>query len=225
MKRLKLTYILGLLLLILLAFLVVPLIVFSKNSGFDFKSYLLNFKEEYLSNKKSMASLYIEDQKIKIKFNIADKDRLDALEFSRRLGVGDSWFEGISLELDGDTRGKLSQILPLEVVLNFDNGKLFFKNAKSLYNVSFKNQILKSAQSKTDFEFATGSARISLREQNERDFSLDINNPDPLLQYATESGQLYLSKKLYGMFPILNNIARIELNVNGKNVNGEIQLK
>lgn len=225
MKRLKRSYILGAVLVFLLVILGIQITIFSKSLGVDLKSYVLSFRETYLSGRKSLATLYIDDNKVKVKFNIADKDRLDALEFSRKLGASEAWMEGISLDLDSGTRNKLSQVLPLELFVSFRKDSLKFKSTQSSFAAKFKNKALQSAQSKSDFEFATGSGKISLKSQNERDFSLDIKDPSPLLQYATESGQIYLSKKVYDMFPISGNIARIEISVNGKDVSGEILLK
>ncbi len=224
-NKFKRTYILGAVLIFLLVVLSIQIVIFTKSSGLDIKSYVLNFREAYLSGKKSSASLYIEDKKVKIKFNISAADRLNFLEFSRKMGVDNNFAEGISLDLDEVTRNKLEQVLPLELRLSFKSGGLKFKSAQSPFAVSIKNKALQSAQTKSGFEFATGSGKINLNAQNERDFLLDIKDPGPLLKYATESGQIYLSKKVYGMFPILDNIARIELAVSGKDVSGEILLK
>mgnify|MGYP001570165861 CR=1 FL=1 len=76
------------------------------------------------------------------------------------------------------------------------------------------------------FELATDSGRVSLRSANIKDFDLRVESPSSLIKYATESGKMNLSKKVtIGMFPILERIVKMEIEVIGKSVTGEIELR
>lgn len=181
-------------------------------AGYFFFPYL----QEKISEK-STASIYIKSDRIYFDFKIAKKDQISAQDFLDNLGAEKSLLQGISLELDQNSINELSKILPANLIINFSRSKIVFKERQRIH--------LKSFISHQRYEFATDSAKSVFILGNDRDFSLDIENPKPLFDYATSSGKLHLSKKSEQLFPILSKIAKIELQVNGENVEGSIILK
>lgn len=215
---------------IIFAGLIILLLILASQLVFQYKFVLNDFIDfrQFLGGnpliQKSSAEVYLEGdplaasgQKIKISFNISKDDQVKALEFSERLGVSTDWISGMYLDLDKESQSKIAPMLPIKVDLNFEDKRVSFKNSTGAN--------LYSAAAFKDIEFATGSARFSLKALNERDFSLNLKEPEKLLKYATSSGQISLSKKLYNMFQIAQNIDTINMTVNGKSVSGEIQLK
>lgn len=166
---------------------------------------------------KSTAEISISGEKLVIKFNILDKDKKAVSDFSSNLNVRDNWIEGISLSLDKKSLDGLAPILPAKVNLKFTSKRADF--------ISSDLPSLRTSAGSTKYEFSTGSAGLKLNMRGEQDYGLEINKPEQLLNYATMSGQITLSKKLDPVFPLFSKIARIELRVNGKNINGFVELK
>jgi hypothetical protein len=166
---------------------------------------------------RSSTDLYIEDGYLKFKSKITNNDKLKVIEFNRRLGVSGDYLEGVAIKLDPDSLSKLQPLMPVHVSLDFDNDRVnFFSQGKNLLSPGFSGQ---------NANISTGSGKLSFQANNAQSFNLEIQDPEPVLQYATQSGQLHLSSKLNGLFPILDRVAIINLTVNGKNINGEVKLK
>jgi hypothetical protein len=177
------------------------------------------FARPYISNKltqKSSADLKIEEKKLKLNFNITANDRQVAESFINNLGADRKVFEGISLELDDQSLTRLQPILPVRLTLDFSSNKLSF------YNLSLPK--LNSGVAGDVVNFSTESGRLRMSSKGNV-FHLEIEDPNPLMKYATESGQLQLSKKLDLLFSILSKVGRMRLDVDGKSLSGEIQLK
>jgi hypothetical protein len=165
----------------------------------------------------STAEFFIQEGYLKFNFKVTNNDKLKAIEFNRRLGVGGDYLEGISFKLDPDSLNKLQPIMPIHVNLNIDDDKVTFSSKGSnLLSPGFSGQ---------NYNIATGSGKLSFQAKDSQSFDLQIQDPEPVLQYATGSGQLHLSSKLNPMFPILQKVATIKVSVDGKNVNGEVTLK
>ncbi len=175
--------------------------------------------EQTLSSlqQKSTAEVFLEGNKIKARFNIGPKDKPSALAFSQNLGIGDGWMSGVSATLDDQSLEKLSKILPVKLNLKFSGEGASFE--------TLGLPSLESGLSKSEYNFATESGRLTLKTQDNNDFSLEVSDPGPLLNYATVSGQFRASAKVVEMVPILSKMAKIEVRVNGKNVRGEVKLK
>lgn len=166
---------------------------------------------------KSSANFFREDNKLSIKFNILERDKKKAERFFKSLGIENELEKGFTVGLDNTSLDKLGVILPVSVNLDFDEKQVKLNN-RALPS-------LKSAFSASVTEISTGSGRLSFKANNETDYYLFIADPKLVLVHATGSGQLSLSKKVDGLFPILDKIGRIELRVDGKNINGFIELK
>lgn len=180
------------------------------------KSLIANFSSQKM-HKKSIAELSLDSGKLSIKFNIDQDDLILANNLSSNLGIDNKWQQGLSFELDDSTASKLKPLLPAKLNIKFFANKLLLSTS-GLPN-------LKTALSKKEFNFATGAAYLKVTYASETNYSLQINDPIPLVNFATVSGKLTLSKKTEGLFPILKRIAKIEFEVNGKSVSGVILLK
>jgi hypothetical protein len=167
--------------------------------------------------KKSTVYMYIDNHNLKIKFNITPQDVVSANSFAQALTGTNTWLSGMALALDESTLTKLSPLLPLVLNLSFSGNSLSFS--------SNQKSVLDSALPENHYQFATGSANLSLDGNSVSNFNLKIDNPSPLLLYATSSGKLVLSSKLDGLFPILQSLSTINIKAKGQNVRGEIILK
>lgn len=179
----------------------------------------LLIQQGYLPKSESSADLLLTEGRINVKFNITNQDKALAEQFFKNLGDEQLFQKGISLELDKNSLNQLSASLPTSVKLYFDSDsdELSFKSSR--FN------LLTTSLVRHQYQYASSSASINLQVFSNQDYSLEISNPETLLKEATSSGQINLSKKAESLFPILEKIAKIELRVNGKNINGEIKLK
>lgn len=183
--------------------------------------YILQFNSKFLDTKilqkKSIASIYTQNNNLKIDFNLTNSDKDKAIAFSNNLGVSSDFLEGLTLTLDPNSLDQIKSNLPLEVNLEF--------NDKSLNLTNFSNVNLNSSIPTQNYEIATGSGRLTFKTRGSKDYDLTILDPDEVVNYATSSGKLYLSKQIEQLFPMLSKIAKITLVVKDKNVSGVILLK
>lgn len=206
-----------LLAVILSVLLVFSAVVLTVTQIIPNQKFLRQVIEDTLKVERSSADVFIEGNHLNFKFKIVKKETQNFGQFAQNLGVNVSVFENLSIELDKDSLEKISPILPVTLFLEFEPKSVKFSD-KSL-------SPLKSAISKSEFEFATGSGKLVLNAKSAQDFYMKLTDPKPLLEYATASGQINLANKTYAMFPILEKIARMELRVNGRYVSGEVILK
>lgn len=153
---------------------------------------------------------------LRLQFSIVDKDREAVKQFSENLGFGEDWEKGIEMGLDDKSIKQLTPFLPLRANVAFENKKVLI-SSKSF-------SFLKSALPETGSDFATGSGRVRFVGEGSK-YHLQVSEPRDLLIYATSSGTLSLSKKLSSLFSIGDKVATIELNLNGKSLDGAIVLK
>lgn len=194
-------------LLIIFLFLIVSSLV---------SAYLL-YGDKLFYSPKSQANLSFEGDTVKVDFDILEKDRPAAENFSAKLGVDSSWTSGISLQLDPKTVTKLSEIVPANLDL------IFTASGIELKSQSAKG--LKSALGTNKYELATGSASLKLDYASEKDFNLTIVDPAPLIKHASASAKLHLSPELRGVLPIADKIDRIEIDSRNGMVTGKISTK
>ncbi len=166
---------------------------------------------------KSQATIFEDQGSIALKFNIAKKDQARADIFARELGIGNSWQTDLNLKFDAGTMGKLGGILPVTLDLIFKGSELDFQTP----GVRFLN----TGGSGQDFTFASGSGILKMHQVSDRTFFLSLKNPAYLEQSATESGQIYLSPRINGLFQVAQKIDTIDLRVDSGNVAGSIRLK
>jgi len=165
----------------------------------------------------SRLNISLTDSKVNLNFNLTEEDKPKFLAFIR------NWFgiteevKNISLGLDKNLKTFLAPNLPADLNLKISEKSLEFtgQNTPGLQNALIK----------TDLEFSTGSARLSLKYLDASRFQLAIENPEDLVYYATSSGVVTASDKLEGLFKSLPRVATIDMNVNGKNISGRIILK
>ncbi|MBI3485873.1 hypothetical protein HY025_02905 [Candidatus Daviesbacteria bacterium] len=166
---------------------------------------------------KSTADIFIQGNHLKINFKVKDSGQAKLNSLINNLGVSNDFLNGISLELDSASLAKLSKSLPTQVKLQINDKQISFQGSNtSLLSTGLPNQ---------SFHFASASSSINLKFVSDENYDLEIIDPEPLAVFATSSGTLHLSNKLQGLFPILSKIAKINLVVNGKSLNGELLLK
>lgn len=202
------------------------ILVFSLSTGlfFSYKLGLVNpgfagvvFRNVNSLQGRSSADLSIRDNYLDVSLNIDPKDQPQAEIFFKNLGVDMEGAKNISVGLDQQTLDKVSPLMPLNVAVVFDEKSLSFKN----------NQLssLSSSLANTNYEISSGSAKMVFKSSSDREFSLLITDPKPLLEFATTSGKLHVSSLLNPVVPILAKMDRIEIQVDGKSVKGEVRLK
>lgn len=184
-----------------------------------YKSFFLGYLEEYnLIPTLSTATIRADQQKIALEFDLTENEQQDAEDFSNRLNISPAWLNGVALELDPAALERLNLTLPIKVNVDFSQSTLKL-NSKN-------HKLLTSSLPKNEYNFATSSAKLQFKVLSDKEFDLEIIDPNPLAQYATTSGELTLSSKIEGnILPILSKIGTIRLKVNGSNINGEILLK
>ncbi len=198
----------------ILSFLLIVLIILlSTQRNFSGSLNKLNFTNPF--EKADYADIFIEDSSLKVKFSIENENKVQ--EFLNNLSLTDSVLDGLSLELDSYSLDRLSQILPAKVKITIDGKNLSFKSPNQV--------ILKNPSSKYSYKLATKSGSLVFNNSDLQNFNLEVENPEILVKFATESGKLILSEKLDDLFPILSKISKMELKVYNKAISGEIVLK
>lgn len=169
-----------------------------------------------LNPHKSLAEIFIENDKLNIKFSLESSEKADAQKFADNLGTKAHWLGGISLDLDQNSLNKIAKNLPSKVKIDFEGKKVSFRSS-SLPNLA-------NPLSVSSYTFSTGSGQLIFNGIDENNYYFSIYNPKPLLVEATSSSKITLSTKLNDLFPILSKISKIEMRVFGKNISGEITL-
>lgn len=166
---------------------------------------------------KSSIKLWTENTALKLEFSLTKEDKQKMQVFNKNLGIGNDYLQGISLELDPESIQKLSEFLPVNVALTIEPKRISF--ASSILP-TFASSLIKENK-----EFATEGGKLKFSKSSDSEFQLVMEDPRPLLKYATESGQIMMSDKLHLLFPILDRVGTIEMLVNGKSVSGSIEIK
>lgn len=181
---------------------------------------ILSFSADYLNRQgffeRSQANLAADNQSVNASFKISPKDQDNVALFSQNLGVTQNWIKGIHLKLDLSNTNFMKN-LPSKIQLKFAPKEVDFESPGL--------PLLNSALPSKDYHFASESGKLDLKQISDQSYTLVINDPAPLIKYATSSGQLYFSNQLRELFPILSKVATIELKVNGGTLNGSIKLK
>jgi hypothetical protein len=167
--------------------------------------------------KRSTVLIFVDNQKLKLKFNIEEKDKQNMNLFAQNISSQSAWLNGVGIGLDQNTLNKLSQSLPLTLNLRVTPKSLVF------YNNGVPN--LSSSLPQTHYQLATASSFLNWESSSAENFSLEVKDPKPLFDVATSSGRIDLSAKMEGLFPTLEKIATIKLEVRGDNIKGEIILR
>lgn len=181
-----------------------------------FPNKFLSWPGKFLPVAKSRVELSLEEKILNLKFTINPQDEAGLLVFNQKLGISEDWTKGISLELDESITSQIGSSFPNQLKLNFQDNKLEFSSD----GLSYGNPL----SSKT-FSLATNSASFQVNAKSAQDFTIDIFDPNQVVYLATNSGKLRLADQANLIFPILSRIARINVRMQNKVVNGYIQLK
>lgn len=166
---------------------------------------------------KSTVKVSLDENYLSIKFNILDKDKKTVAEFLSNSDLSPDVLSGVSIEIDQNSTEKIRSFLPIEASVLIRDKKLlvFSKNQRSL----------KSSELGREIKYATNDAEVSYKKISSTQFRLHFENPKVLLTESTMSGKLHLSKKAETLSKFLQNVSIMNLEINGKNVSGEIILK
>lgn len=193
--------------------LLVFLIIFSLGVFIQFS---LNSFSQNPFSRQSGVNISLVDLKLKLDFDITKEERPQFNAFIRNWFGETDEINNISFAVDENLEEFLKASLPVKLILDTDGKTLNFKS-KSV--VPLQNPLVKN-----DFEFATGSGKLSVKYTDPSKYQLSIENPADLVFYATSSGTLTISQKIERLFQTLPKLATIELNVSGKNIAGKIVL-
>lgn len=209
---------------LLLVFLIIlSLGVFIKFSlGFnyfdrDFKGLFFNSFSKNPFARQSELKVSLTDLRLNLDFELIEEDKPKFKSFVKNWFGVDEEVKSLGFGIDENLKVNLSPNLPADLNLEIYDKYLKFKSQGS--------PGLQNALVKTDFNFATASGKFSLKYSDPSRFHMEMKNPEDLIFYATSSGILTASGKLDGLFKSLPQVATIELNVNGKNISGQIVLK
>lgn len=210
------TFLLFLVLIVLTCILAAT--TFFRPDLFDkLRIYATNIYSGNLWKEKSTARVFSESGDLKIQFKIVSADEKNLQIFNQKLGVSRDYIDGISLDLDAASMKKIEQFLPIDLNLVITPESISYKSG---IVPGFASSLVTETK-----EFATDSAKLKLSQYSAAEFKLEIVDPEPLIKYATTSGQFVLSDKLLPLYPILARVGTIEMSVNGKSLSGEVKLK
>lgn len=164
----------------------------------------------------SYADFSVSSGKTNLTFFIDPKDEKTYKALISELGVDEA--KNISFQFDDKTTQFLSKLSPQRLTITFLNDKDIRFSSEKLPG-------LPSALSGKNIQFATKSGTLNINYQDEKDFVLYTKNPDVLLEEATKSGRVYLSKEIGDIFPIASKVATMKVSVDSGAVSGEITLK
>lgn len=185
------------------------------------RSFFLNARtlgENFNLFEKSKVTVALDGNFLVFKFNkITQNDKPRLLNLLYKLGINQQVLNGFKIEVDEKTRNVLSDFLPLNLDMEIGDKSLEFKNS------SFTS--LKSAVSSDSYHLASGSASLDFTASDDKVVRVSILEPAQILNYASGSGQLRLSPKLNGLFPILERVSKIELNINQLNFYLKVDFK
>lgn len=186
---------------------------FSKN----IRSMFLGTFSQNPFKKQSEVEVSLVDSKINLNFEIIGEDKPQFAQFIKNWFNTDEEIKSLSFGIDEKLSAALKSNLPVELNMTITDKSLNF-NSQLI-------QGLQNALIKKDIEFASGSGKLNAQFTDSSKYQINLENPADLVDYATSSGVLTASSKLAPLFKTLPKVATIELNVNGKNISGQIKLK
>ncbi len=172
--------------------------------------------QELLS--RSYADLTLSDNQLSVKLTITSPDQAMFNQFMSNLGANSAPTD-FSLNLGDQTSQQLKNYLPTSVRV------YLVVTSKSLAFQSQQSSGLESSLPIQSYHYATNSAEMDLQTDGSGQTHLDILDPSTLIESATSSGQLYLSNQLAPLFPSLQKVSTIEIEINGGSLKGSINLK
>ena len=164
----------------------------------------------------SYVDFKVSSGKTNLTFSIDKKDEENYKAFLNNLGVSET--PSLSFQLDDKTTQFLSGLAPQRFNITFINDKDMKFNSVQL-------PALPSALSGKSIDFATKSATLNIHYQDEKDFTFAAKDPGVLLEEATKSSKVYVSKEIQELFPIASKVATMKVSVDSGSVSGEILLK
>ena len=168
-------------------------------------------------SEKSTVNISIKDDNLRFDFNIKENEALEVNNFSEKLGISNSWMNGFEVGLDKASIEKIRKILPVSLNLEFEEEKVIF-NSDQVFALSVPAKFQET-------EISTLSSKLNTKYSNERDFEVSIEDPEIFLTESIKSGRFRVSSKIFPLFPIISKISKIDLKVQGKSIEGKIELK
>lgn len=166
----------------------------------------------------SSVKIHLSGQKIVAQFQIAPRDRENMEQFVRNLGVDDNFVQGVAVSVDGQTAEALAKFLPIEANLKISSRKIEFSSYR-------QQNIIWPLLGTEVFQSASPSGGLKVENLGGEHFRIEAENPAQVLQEAASSGRLRFSDRLSGdFFQLASKFARIELNIDGRFLKGELVL-
>ena len=161
--------------------------------------------------------IYRDQNTLRMKFQIEEKDKQSFIMLSEKLGVTTKWQEGISFNLDEESMNQIEPYLPLTTDVSIEG------NIVTLTGNAFN--FMPSGGVGDEVYFATEGATLKFaRGTTQAD--LYLTQPEHLISYATASGKVNLSRKIESeLFSLASKVDTIDIEIKGKSVEGKIVLK
>lgn len=201
--------------------LIVLGLVFLGMVGYLYQPNLVkSFGVGFLNNlvvERSKAVVFLEDEVVKVEFKIREEDRAGFESFSKNLGVGSGWMNGLELGLNSEATARVGNILPVELNILASEDSLEFGNDDL--------PGLNSSLSRQEYQSATLSGKLDVAGSGERDFEIEIVEPKDIYKEASLSGQIYFAKQFDKIDTILERVNSIYIKVSGQSIKGNVKLK
>jgi len=161
--------------------------------------------------------IYRDQNTLRMKFQIQDKDKVPFTMLSEKLGVTTKWQEGISFNLDEESMSQIDSYLPLTTDVSIEGTVITLKGGAFNF--------MPSGGVGDEVNFATNGATLKYAG-GKTQANLLVNQPAELVSYATASGKVNLSRKIESeLFSLASKVDTIDIEIKGKSVEGEIKLK
>ncbi|MCL5410035.1 MAG: hypothetical protein M1607_04220 [Patescibacteria group bacterium] len=164
---------------------------------------------------RSNAKIYLDDQILKMDFQFNREQIAQAQALSQKLEVSDGWVNGLSLKLDEPTAQSLSVFLPLSTTVAFAQDKIILGPDRATTSI-----VVPQIES-------SSAGKMSVQQTNQGGWNIEIDSPDLVLTQAVNNNKLALSSQLAdnGFWQLVGKLARIRLEINNHQINGEIDLR
>ena len=185
--------------------------------GSFFQSTVQFFGERSIIERKSEVQIERVGNQLVLHFTIVEEDQIAVQKLSEYFHVSTDWSRGIEISLDEKTLDLMEGYLPVKSSVTLEDKRIVFS--------SRSRDFLQSALPKEDVFFATGSGKLRM-SNGENQFHIQLDNPEVLFSYATESGKLSVSNKVErDLFSFAEKIGTMELRVRPNRLDGSIFLK
>lgn len=172
----------------------------------------------------SKAGILLQDRKLTASLKIAEKDDQAFKEFLRNLGVQENLTGDITLTVDETTAGQLQQFLPQDTVLKISGKSIEFSSDNLSFFEIFTKRFINSGE---ELQSAQNEGSLKVKDLGEGKFEIEIDNPEQVINSATLSGKLKISKEeeASGIWQSFAKLAKIKVRVGPHSLWGVVTLR